>query len=181
MSPLSSGCPLPTTRRQNCRSHPRQASHGLLALLLWSMLAPTIVQADDGNLGRLFFTPERRQALDRQRLYNIPDSAPAAEEPVLTLNGIVKRSSGKRTAWINGVAQHDDENLVGVRVVPGQARPADTRLQEVGTRPIPLNVGDSLHRGTNEAVGLLPSGSLLRVPPTAPTVTTPAAAARPAP
>lgn len=176
---LSSGHPLPAIRRQDCR--PWQVRHGLLALLLWSVLAPASVLADDGNLGRLFFTPERRQALDRQRLYNIPDSAPAAEEPVLTLNGIVKRSSGKRTTWINGVAQHDDENLVGVRVVPGQARPADTRLQEAGTRPIPLNVGDSLHRGTNEAVGLLPSGSLLRVPPAPPAARPPTTAARPAP
>lgn len=72
-----------------------------------------------GELGRLFFTPEQRTQLD----YNYargarPDSndgsasngssgsAPnSSSARALTLNGIVQVHGGKRTAWINGVAQ----------------------------------------------------------------------------
>ena len=71
-----------------------------------SLAVPAPVLADD--LGRLFFTPQERQELDRRRASNVVDrgEAPAVESPV-TVNGQVTRSSGKSTTWINGVA-HDD-------------------------------------------------------------------------
>jgi len=56
------------------------------------------------NLGRLFFTPQQRQDLDRRRQANVQESAVTAES-LMTINGQVSRSSGKTTVWINGVPQ----------------------------------------------------------------------------
>ena len=71
-----------------------------------SVAAPC--QAEESSLGRLFFTPERRQAMDRQRMLNLPDKAQTEDAAKLTINGVVTRSNGKRTVWVNGAAQHDN-------------------------------------------------------------------------
>jgi hypothetical protein len=61
-----------------------------------------VAAADD--LGRLFFTPEQRASLDLARR---SQSGPVAGEPYegLTLSGVVTRSDGSRTVWINGRPQ----------------------------------------------------------------------------
>jgi hypothetical protein len=56
------------------------------------------------NLGRLFFTQQQRQDLDRRRQANIREAAVIVESSV-TVNGQVSRSSGRSTTWINGVPQ----------------------------------------------------------------------------
>lgn len=75
------------------------------------------------QLGRLFSTPDERAALDAQRgapgAVAAPAPPPVAAEPAppappLTLNGIVKRSSGKSTVWLNQVPQDDQRNVSGV-------------------------------------------------------------------
>jgi hypothetical protein len=62
------------------------------------------------NLGRLFFTPQQRQDLDRRRQANIQESAVTAES-LVTVNGQVSRSSGKTTTWLNGVPQESNRHL----------------------------------------------------------------------
>lgn len=54
-------------------------------------------------LGRLFFTPEQRATLEARRL--APPSAPAAapSSDRVSVDGIVQRSDGPATVWINGV------------------------------------------------------------------------------
>jgi hypothetical protein len=56
------------------------------------------------NLGRLFFTEQQRQDLDRRRQANIRETAVVVESSV-TVNGQVSRSSGRSTIWLNGVPQ----------------------------------------------------------------------------
>jgi hypothetical protein len=56
------------------------------------------------NLGRLFFTEQQRQDLDRRRQANIQETA-AVVESTVTVNGQVSRSSGRSTTWLNGVPQ----------------------------------------------------------------------------
>lgn len=77
------------------------AGVGVAAALASS--APAV--ADD--LGRLFFTPQERQDLDRRRASNVVERDAPASESLVTVNGQVTRSSGRTTTWINGVA-HDD-------------------------------------------------------------------------
>src|SRR5262245_50156329 len=75
----------------------------LACVALCGASAPANAQA----LGRLFFTPQQRQDLDRRRETNAVEAQPAVVESLLTVNGHVVRSTGKTTTWVNGVAQHD--------------------------------------------------------------------------
>lgn len=77
----------------------------LAALLLaLSTTGAASAQAPSEPLGRLFFTPEQRAALDRQRHAPPPSLSPAptANEAPASFDGMVQRSSGRNTVWING-------------------------------------------------------------------------------
>ena len=93
-----------------------------IALYAFGAIASTLASAEE--LGRLFFTPEQRAQLDyshaRETLSDNDDLA-------LTLNGIVQKHGGKRTVWINGVAQQagssDEKTPESVSVpLPGQTK-----------------------------------------------------------
>jgi hypothetical protein len=66
-------------------------------------------------LGRLFFTPEQRTQLDmmrKQRAHRPPPMETAAppEAPppaIVTYSGMVRRTDGRSTAWINNRPVHD--------------------------------------------------------------------------
>lgn len=62
----------------------------------------TLPAAHADTMGRLFYTPQQRAQMDYTYARN---AAPDGKSPVLTVNGIVQKSDGSRTVWINGVAQ----------------------------------------------------------------------------
>lgn len=68
--------------------------------------ARPVAPSDSGELGRLFFTAQQRQELDRRRQLNIQEVA-VTNVDLVTVNGQIARSSGKSTTWVNGVAQDD--------------------------------------------------------------------------
>lgn len=53
------------------------------------------------ELGRLFFSPAERDALDARRS-DRPGSAPAAVQAPVRIDGYVLRSGGRPTVWVNG-------------------------------------------------------------------------------
>jgi len=60
------------------------------------------IKAQSAQFGRLFFTPEQRAQLDYDyQRQGLPESSSNS----VILNGIVQKHGGKRTAWINGLAQ----------------------------------------------------------------------------
>ena len=85
-----------------------------------ALTAATAVDAE--GLGRLFFTPEQRAQLE----YSRQQDDHASDNPrSLTVNGIVQKHGGERTAWINGVPQavgrSDEKTPESVPVpLPGQ-------------------------------------------------------------
>lgn len=88
--------------------------------LLLAMASTASPQSEP--LGRLFFTPDQRAVLDRQRQRN-PNSALVSNESArLTLNGRVIRSSGRNTEWINGTPfnEQDARTLTPMRLQPGE-------------------------------------------------------------
>jgi hypothetical protein len=94
------------------------------------------------ELGRLFFTPEQRSALDARRKARVPDKPAAAAviaSPTMRLDGYVKRSGARSTVWVNGEAVDDRPPAGG----------SDSR--------VPVNVGDS-----GGQVGLKPGETLDR-------------------
>jgi len=112
-------------------------------------------------LGRLFLTPERRAALERQRLLNIQESqAQLVEGTNLTVSGVVQRSSGKRTTWINGTAQNDNSAATGVRVDVDRKTPGRTTVTAGDESPASLKVGETINRATGETNSGLGSGQI---------------------
>lgn len=75
-----------------------------LAAFLLTIFFATATHAD--TLGRLFFTSAQRAQLEREQAQVIT----ADDKPISTpsLDGIVQRSDGARTVWINGIAQKAD-------------------------------------------------------------------------
>jgi hypothetical protein len=136
-----------------------------MALLLAAAQAPA-ASAEEA-LGRLFFTPERREALDRQRQLNIQDTRQVNEDPTLTINGMVTRSSGKRTSWINGAAQNENE-LSGGTIVRPSGKSPDKVIVQAGDAPSAnARVGETVNRNTGEARDLLNDGRIVIKPPAA--------------
>ena len=135
----------------------------LCAFTLLTALSPA-ANADE-ELGRLFFTPERRQALDRQRQFNIQEKQEIPEDPTLTINGVVTRSSGKRTVWINGVAQNDNEKPSGVAIIPNRKAPGKVVVQSGDADARNAKVGETVNRTTGDATGLLGDGQISIRPP----------------
>ena len=132
-------------------------------LVSLSLLPPAIAPlAAEEELGRLFFTPERRQLLDRQRLMNIQSRPEIPEDPTLTINGVVARSSGKRTVWINGVAQNENDVAAEVSATPHRTDPA-RMLVNTGQATAPgVRVGETVNRNTGETADLLGDGTITR-------------------
>ena len=144
-----------------------------LALMLLCLAAPAAAE----ELGRLFFTPQQRQDLDRRRATNrAEEEAPQIKEGPLTLEGHVQRSSGKTTTWINGVPQYDSpagRDPARVTVVPNLGEPG-----------VSLKIGQIYERMSGEVRDNLNGGEITVGKPSrqAPSVTGRGAAAKsPAP
>ena len=112
-------------------------------------------------LGRLLLTPEKRELLDRQRALNTLEAQTNNEEPQILVNGQVRRSTGKRTTWINGQAQNDNETRTGVVAHP-DARGAERVMIESSEDPrASVKVGESLNRSTQETASPLGDGTIV--------------------
>ena len=131
-------------------------------LLLLAALALPLAPAQAQELGRLFFTPDQRAALDARRKARVPDrpTATVVVSPTTRLDGYVKRSDGPSTVWVNGEglletspeaprigATRRDDGRVSVPVGESGAR--------VGLKP-----GETLDRGTGEVRDVIGEGRI---------------------
>lgn len=120
-----------------------------------ALLGGSQVQAEP--LGRLFLTPERRAVLERQRQLNIQTAQTLAGN-VMSLDGVVTRSSGKTTVWINQHAQHENTVGTGVTAAVATRTPGRVVLTPTDETPAPLRVGEAINRGTLERADGLKGG-----------------------
>lgn len=128
----------------------------MLAVLLLLPAAPASAEP----LGKLFLTPERRAALERQRQFNIRESQPVIEGATITVSGVVKRSSGKSTTWVNDTPQDDTNAASGVRVEIDRSNPARTTVLADEESPADLKVGESINRATRETTSGVGDGRI---------------------
>lgn len=115
------------------------------------------------DLGRLFFTPEQRGALDARRKARIPDkpTAVVVESPVTRIDGVVSRRGGKSTTWVNGEAVPEGTQPEGLRLRP--KRNDNSRIVvNIGETDsdVDLKIGQSFDRGTGEVKDALNGGDL---------------------
>lgn len=109
------------------------------------------------DIGRLFFTPEQRAALDTRRKARIPDKpapTPTVASPTTRLDGYVRRSDGRSTVWVNGTQVDDasprSDGRVSVTVGDSEAR-------------VQLKPGEVLDRGRGEVRDVLGNDGEIRV------------------
>lgn len=100
------------------------------ALLCLMVVAPSPASAEPAPFGRLFTSPEERAELDRIRYAKRPDKPRAADKPRVApvpeaepevvlkgfrYDGMVRRSGGPATAWVDGrpvlVGAADEQGL----------------------------------------------------------------------
>lgn len=124
----------------------------LSALLLLAFLGSAHAQ----DLGRLFFTPEQRAALDARRKARVPDkpAATAVVSPTTRLDGYVQRSGGRSTVFVNGDAVL--EGTPDAPVVDPERRGGRVPViaGEGGPR-VELRPGETLDRSTGEVRDVL--------------------------
>jgi len=135
----------------------------LAALIAALVGAAAATGASAQELGRLFFTPEQRAALDARRKARVPDkpaATPQVESPVTRINGVVQRRGGKSTVWVNGEAIPDSARAEA----QGMARPAGSGRVSVplgdGSSGLDMRVGESLNRGTGEVSDVIGNGEI---------------------
>ena len=122
------------------------------------LISPPAIGED---LGRLFFTPEQRAALDARRKARIPDkpAAVVVESPVTRLNGLVSRSGGKSTVWVNGEPVPEGTNPEGLRVRPRRSESGRVTVDIGETdNQVDLKIGQSFDRATGEVRDALDGG-----------------------
>ena len=131
----------------------------LLLLIAASIALVPVARAQE--LGRLFFTPDQRAALDARRKARSPDKAAATVvSPTTRLDGYVQRSGGPSTVWVNGEGQletsPDAPRIGATRRDDGRVSvPVGESGARVGMKP-----GETLDRGTGEVRDLIGDGEI---------------------
>lgn len=120
---------------------------GLRILLLLAAMLPWCATHSAEPLGRLFFTPSQRAALDAGKQISKPRTvravAPRRPRPV-TLNGVVTRSDGESAVWING-HETGNKTVSGVRASTSATDPTSAQLRVGGAqKSVRLRVGQQL-------------------------------------
>jgi hypothetical protein len=106
----------------------RRAAPLPLLLLATLGVCGTSLAADPG---RLFYTPGQRAQLEAARIRNVTQARVAGPmvgaSPGVRFDGMVIRSDGKGTHWVNGQPQVGASGVAGLK--PGQIR-ADGKVYE---------------------------------------------------
>jgi hypothetical protein len=119
------------------------------AVLALALLAQPAVEAAETSLGRLFFTPEQRAALEQARRNNIRAEELAAQAAVkpkaprarkVVVNGLITRSDGMSVVWVNGKPV-ETETADGMRVSPTTSQGSVVLRDPQKGRALRLKVG----------------------------------------
>ena len=126
-----------------------------LCLLLFAAagteaLATEALVATNQRLGTLFYSPSERDAIVRARLGLLEEETPSA---IVHLTGIVKRSGGKSTAWINGQAVPE-----GQSEAPGVKTTISTSSVTVDGQRV--RVGEAVDINTHQRVDIVSPGAV---------------------
>jgi hypothetical protein len=115
----------------------------------FALLAPLASHSAEVALGRLFFTPEQRAALEEARRKNIRAeelTAQAAAKPkapaprAVVVNGVLMRNDGMAVIWVNGKAV-ENQTRDGLRVSPTASRESVVLRDPAKGRALRLKVG----------------------------------------
>jgi hypothetical protein len=120
-----------------------------------SLFLALLTPAHAEEMGRLFFTPEQRLMLDNARRQKVKIEEKSEEQvpEIVSLNGVVRRSDGHTTVWLNNRAVSDRHTAGGVAIHPqGTASDPVTFMMPQGDRTVSLRVGQNLDVSTGQVV-----------------------------
>jgi hypothetical protein len=133
--------------------------HAAALLLACALLAPRAVLAQE--LGRLFFTPEQREALDARRRARLPDKPAAlAPSPTTRVDGSVRRSLGKSTVWVDGSAVPEGTQPEGLRIRRGGDPSRVSVIVGEDGRRVEMRVGQTLDRSSGKVTDVIGDGKV---------------------
>lgn len=104
--------------------------------------------------GRLFYTPGQRAMLDAARQQNVRIDLGAGEEQEptgpqeVTVNGVIRRSDGKSTVWVNNRMVGETGGAPGVEVRPRRDASGVTLSIPQTSRSVDLKVGQTIDVNT---------------------------------
>ena len=105
------------------------------------------------ELGRLFFTPQQRQNLERRRMSNHAEKKPPpVRTGSISVEGKVERSSGRNAAWINDTLRYGGDtgpDAEHVTVVP-----------YAGAPEVSLKIGQTYERASGKVRDVLEGGKI---------------------
>lgn len=138
-----------------------------LAVAVICALPPPLSEAaspapDEPPLGRLFFTPDERQRLERQRAAPTRERESLPAGPLLRIQGIVSRGGGRSTLFIDDAMQDEEEPIHGIAVAPDRHAPGRLSIRVESSPTIQARVGDSVDRSNGEATPLLGAASIVQ-------------------
>lgn len=139
--------------------NPIRLALALIGTSLTLLAFPASAQDNAAGLGRLFLTPEWRTSLERQRQLNLQETRSLEGENV-RLDGVVVRSSGKATVWVNNRPQTEGTADSGVSASLSRHKPDRATLTTGVETPADLKVGATLNRATRETSGGLADGEI---------------------
>jgi hypothetical protein len=95
-----------------------QRVFGLVCALCVTAPQAEVLPVQESPLGTLLYSNAERVGINRARL-GLATEAGSAPEVLrqVTVNGIVKRQSGKNTVWLNGQALPDGETLPPIKTL----------------------------------------------------------------
>ncbi len=125
---------------------------GLVACTALAAAAVAVPASAQERLGRLFFTPAQRASLDVARSQRAraalateksEEAAPVAQ--TITYSGVLRRSDGRTTVWLNNQPVHDRESA-GAAAIVGRVRPDGSVTLQVpqSGRSVSLKPGQSV-------------------------------------
>jgi hypothetical protein len=79
----------------------------------------------------------------------------------VSVDGIVKRSSGRNTVWVNGRAQRENGSAAGGAAKLNYRDPAKASLANGDKPSVSLRVGESVNRTTGERKDGLGGGTIV--------------------
>ena len=121
-----------------------------------TLMLPLVSSAAE-PLGRLFFTPQQRSTLDNARGQKIKIDVEVETETetpnleIISVNGMIKRSDGQSTVWINNQLLNEKRAPSGIKIISRSADDARVTLQlPPSSRNVDLKVGQNLDAVTGQ-------------------------------
>lgn len=127
-----------------------------IILLVTLLYTPLICAADydERSLGKLFTTPAERSKIDSEKSGDVPQFTSRRVAPTsIKVDGVIVRSKGKNTVWINGNRTSGNRIVGGVKVFAASVSKNNLKVPVlVDGRTVRIKPGQSWSEETDSIV-----------------------------